>query len=203
MQNTVLVVIGKKGSGKSTLVAEIVAEHPKSITIDSMAEYDDGYEVVYEEECPDAILAAVRRPRFRLACRCLAAEDNLDLIRLTYASAEDCPGLFLIVEETSLYCSPTSLPDEIAAVVRYGRHRQLDLCFVARRPSELHRDLTANADVLITFRTQEPRDLIYLRTFYGDEALTLQSLPDYHVRVFGDLGKAPKPVLYRLAQQRD
>jgi len=199
MQNTVTVVIGRKGSGKSTIVREIVADYPRVMVLDSLAEYDD-CDVVEEDDCPEALLKASGQSKFRIACRCLGLEDNLDLMRIAY---EMPPKTLIVIEEASLYASPTHLPDEMAALIRYGRHRELDLVFVARRPSELHRDVTANADVLVTFQTQEPRDIMYLRSFYGDEALTLPTLPLYHIKVFGDLSKAPGPVLHRLAQQRD
>lgn len=197
MQNRVTVVIGKKGSGKSTLVSEIVAEESRVQVIDSLAEYEDCEISVGLEDCLEALVKAEKRKQYRIALRCLALEDNLDLLRTAYELREST----LVVEETSLYCSAHSLPDEMSALIRYGRHQELNLVFVARRPSELHRDLTANADVLVTFRQQEPRDLAYLRSFYGDEALTLPTLPDYHIKVFGDLSAAPDAVLHRLASQ--
>jgi hypothetical protein len=202
LQNSVVVVIGRKGSGKSTLVREIVLERQRVFVMDALKEYgpECGCDVVDEDACLDAIVDAYeRRRRFRLSLRCLETEDNLDLIDVCY----ECPGVTVVVEETSLYVSPTTLPTPIAQMVRYGRHQQIDQVYVARRPSELHRDLTANADVIVTFQQQEPRDLLYLRSFFGDEALTLNRLPDYHIRVFGDLSRAPTCVLHRLAAQPD
>lgn len=204
-----MVVIGRKGSGKSTLLSEVIAERPRVVVIDSMAEYGEpdkpvpGLEICWDEECVERIAAASHRRAFRISARTLSVDEGLELIDLSYALAADVERLLLVIEETSLYVSTTRLPDEIAQLVRYGRHRELDLIFVARRPSELHRDLTANADLLVTFQTQEPRDLDYLRSFYGDEALTLPALPPYQIRVFGDLSKAPLPVLHRLAAQND
>jgi len=204
MQNRVQVIVGRKGSGKSTLVAEIMASEPRVICIDSMAEYDRlpggrRMEVLEgTDACLDAIVEAdERRSSFRLACRTLDVDENLDLLGVAY----HCPGTMIVVEESSLYCSPQSFPREIAQLIRYGRHKQLDLVFVARRPAELHRDLTANADVLVTFQQQEPRDLEYLRAFYGDDVEDLPTLPPYHVRVFGDLSRASSPVLERIATQ--
>jgi DNA helicase HerA-like ATPase len=207
VQNTVTVLVGRKGTGKSTLVSEIIAERPCVWVIDSMGEYDEKRgkcEVIFwdeDESSPDRVLASSRKREFRLSIRALGTDDNLDAMRLCYALAEERRNSLLVVEETSLYVSPVSLPDEIAALVRYGRHRELDLVFVARRPAELHRDLTANADCLVTFQTQEPRDLDYLRVYYGDEAYSLARLPPYHIKVFGDLNKAPDAVLERLHKQ--
>lgn len=199
MQNQVTVVIGKKGSGKSTLVREIVAERKRVAVIDSLAEYDesDGCRVVYEDECVDAMIDAAQSKTFRLSLRRLEIEDNLDLLRLAY----EIEDYLLVVEETSLYVTASVLPSEVAQLIRYGRHKRIDQCYVARRPSELHRDLTANADNIVCFQTQEPRDLVYLRNYFGDEAFELRDLEGYRIKVFGNLEKAPKAVLHRLANQ--
>lgn len=206
MQNTVLVIIGRKGSGKSTLAAEVMAERDRVWVIDSLAEYgaERGFEVVEGfEACCDAIERSTARDRFHLSLRCISVEDNLDLMHLCYIASNETERPTLAVEETSLYVSASQLPEQVAELVRYGRHRELDLIFIARRPAELHRDLTANCDVLVTFQTQEPRDILYLRSFYGDEALQLPTLPPYHVRVFGEFDKAPSAVLHRIAEQGD
>jgi hypothetical protein len=198
LRNLVVAIVGKKGSGKSTITREMIQEHPRVIVLDSMAEYgaESGCRVYMEDECVDAVVAHARRDRYRLSLRCLDVEDNLDLLRLAY----ECPRSLVVVEEASLYASPSSLPREMAQLIRFGRHRAIDQVYIARRPSELHRDVTANADLLVMFQTQEPRDLAYLRAYYGDGALDLVTMPEHDIRVFGDLKRAPKPILFRLAE---
>jgi len=200
MQNSITVVLGKKGSGKSTLVGEIIKSNRRVVVLDALAEYDmkQGCAVVWESDCVDAIVERYRSNRkFKLSCRCIEVEDNLALMRVLY----ECPGILIAIEETSLYCSPSNLPSELARLIRYGRHKELDLVLVSRRASELHRDITANADNVVTFRQQEPRDIQYLKSFFGDDALTLQNLPDYHIKVYGDMKKSQSAVLERITKQ--
>lgn len=221
-QNTVTVVLGKKGSGKSTLVGEIIQDEPRVWVIDSLAEYgkERGLEVCSEwEECVSAIEDSPSRSKFQISIRLLHEDDNLDMIDLCYDAAGDINARghnsLLVIEETSLYVAPTTLPDEIAQLIRYGRHRQLDLVFVSRRSAELHRDLTANADVLVTFRTTEPRDLQYLSAYFTPEEIEkiktlrvwdVNGPPDQlppEIAVSGDLSKAPAPILSRLSIQNE
>jgi hypothetical protein len=200
--NTIVSVFGRKGSGKTTLVGEIAEDHRRVFAFDSMGEYGEerGFVVCYGlADCARAMVEAARAPLFRLSLRVDRTEDFLKLLRIAY----EVPDSLLIVEETSLYCSPSRLPDDLSRLVRYGRHRRLNIVFVARRPSEIHRELTAQSDVIVTFRQHEPRDVDYLKSFIGPRVEHVSRLPEYHVLAFGDAEKFPVAVLDRLrAQER-
>ena len=201
--NLIICVFGRKGSGKTTLVREIIKENPRVFVIDSLAEYDAGFQVVHgKRACIEAMRDAGRaredlfdlkeeRGPFRLSLRVLDVEDNLELIDYAY----EFPGTMLVVEETSLYTKSHFLPTEISRLVRYGRHREIDQIYVARRPSEVSRDLTAQADLIVSFQQQEPRDVKYLRDVAGEEAEQVRNLPKYKTMVFGDLSKMPIAVM--------
>jgi len=198
--NTITSVFGRKGSGKTTLVAEISEDFRRVYAFDSMGEYDEtrGFEVCYGlAECARRMVEAARLPLFRLSLRVDRTEDFLKLLRIAY----EVPDSLLVVEETSLYCSPSKLPDDLSRLVRYGRHRKLNIVFVARRPSEIHRELTAQSDVIVTFRQHEPRDVDYLKSFIGPRVEGVSRLPEYHVLAFGDIEKIPVAVIERLRDQ--
>lgn len=196
MDNSILVVLGRKGSGKSTLVREIIrekmVERRRVLIIDGMGEYGgEGIEVVHGvDDALDRIEKIDDHDRFAYAFRTMRSEDDLDLIGVAY----EVPNQLLVIEEASRYCSATQLPDEIGQLVRYGRHREIDMIFIARRPSELHRDVTANADVVVTFQQHEPRDVLYLRSIFGERAERAKLLPRFKVMVFGDPKKVPLSV---------
>lgn len=193
MDNTVFVILGRKGSGKSYLSSQIIEEYDRVIVLDSLGEYEgtvtDGL-----EETVRTILAVKDKPRFRIVARILAAEDAEKIMRLVY----EIPNCLFVIEETSLYCSPSYLPDDLARLIRYGRHREISLLFVSRRPSELHRDLTAQADLVVTFQQQEPRDITYLGQIFGrDVAASTVNLDRYQFVLMGDRSKAPLVLLAR------
>lgn len=77
----------------------------------------------------------------------------------------------LFWEEASKWLNTknTSL-DQVLWFLQYGRHHSISNVLVARRPSELDRMATAQADVIISFRQHEPRDLEYIRAIGGQAA---------------------------------
>lgn len=198
-QNLVLSIFGRKGSGKSWLTRELVQDRPRVFYLDSMGEAGerDGFEVVHGyEECVHAMLRVKDLKRFRLSLR---TDDTEDLIKLGDLAFE-IPDHLIVIEETSFYCSPSYLPPEISKLVRYGRHRGIDQIYIARRPSEIHRDLTAQSDLIVTFAMHEPRDVAYLAAIAPskEEAEAVRDLPRYKVAAWGDLERAPLAVLSRL-----
>lgn len=204
MKNTLATFLGKKGSGKTTLVKECLREHSRVLAFDINGEYrpEDGLAVVWGfEECLEAMERIEPGETFAYSLRCVddeehdAVEDYLDLMRVAF----ELPGTLLVLEECNNYCSSATLPWELARLVRQGRHREIDQYYVARRPSELHRDLTANSDFVVTFRQEEPRDVLYLRERMGPElAERARTLADYQIIVHGDLDVAPTAVLKRM-----
>jgi len=192
-------LFGIKGGGKSTLAREIAEEWERVTAIDTLGEYSEGFEVVEGfDACLVALEAAESRKRFRLSLRCEDPEEMLDLIGVCY----ELPRQLVMVEETSFYCSPSQLPVELSKLVRYGRHREIDQLYIARRPSEIHRDLTAQSDVLVTFRHREPRDLDYLQKMAGEDVSRVAILGPYRIAGWGDTAKYPLAVVARLPERR-
>lgn len=105
------------------------------------------------------------------------------LARIAYEVGSLC----LVAEEISWAISPAKMPPEIEILIRYGRHRDVELLGISRRPAEVNRDLTANANELYIFRTHEPRDLKYFRDVIGSVADTLPNLPPFTPHVWKDV----------------
>jgi DNA helicase HerA-like ATPase len=188
--NTIASFFGRKGSGKTTLVKRCMREFRRVVTLDTLGEYD-GEVCQGFEPCLVALERAEHRKRFALSLRCSALDDMLDLLAVCY----ELRDALIVVEETSFYCTASTLPDELAQLVRYGRHRELSQFYVSRRPAEISRDLTAQSDVIVSFAQTEPRDLDYLRAAGGDTEL-IRSLPKYRFAAWGpDMSKAAIPVL--------
>lgn len=193
LDNTVFVILGRKGSGKSFLAAEIIEEYPRAIILDSLAEYSGD---VVTDGLPDSVREILKRkdkPRFRIVCRVLDKEHCEKLMRLIY----EIPNTLFVIEETSMYCSPTYLPEDLSRLIQYGRHREISLMFISRRPAELNRNLTAQADLVVTFQQQEPRDVQYLRGILGKEADQIVGLQPYQFIMMGQREKAPLCLLSR------
>ena len=200
--NSIIFVCGRKGSGKSTLVHAIAMEYDRVFVLDTLgSEGEPDFEVVNGlDACVDAITDAARRDRFRISLRCPSTDDLLALLPVI----ETVPNSLLVIDETSFYCSPSYLPEELSSVLRYGRHAELSQVYVARRPSEIHREVTAAADVIITFQHHEPRDVAHFKALAGERfAETVRSLPRFKVAVFGDLSKVPTPAMEQVHASLD
>lgn len=190
MQNLITFVAGRKGSGKTTLALQVAADHPRVFVLDTIGQYsaEHGYTVCFGlESCVQAMLATRDQERFKVSLRCGETDDMLDLMRLAY----ELPRQLLVVEEVSFYCSPNRLPVELSTLIRYGRHREIDQLYIARRPFEVHRDITAQADVGVSFVQHEPNDVAYLRAVAGPEAVRVMGLAPYRAMVWGEIERAP------------
>jgi hypothetical protein len=193
-ENTITTILGRKGMGKSTLARELMLGEPRVVVLDTMGGYGDTAEVVWErDECIQALLDASKKRRFQLALRVVEQEDMLDILDMCW----ELTDYLLVIEETSLVCgTPPYLNRELGVLVRYGRHRRISQIYIARRPTELPRDLTAQSDLIVTFQQRELRDLQYLQAS-GFDARQVYALPPYRVCARGD-GALPLSVVKRL-----
>lgn len=194
----VATIIGKQGSGKSHLVEHqvlplLIEEKDKPIFIlDTMNEYgskEDGssYGVVYY-----SILELKKD----------LVKNNMNLTGVYILKADtdrDCEEFFelftrvkkpcsIIVEEASKFCNPYGIDENLYNILNYGRHWSQDIIFMARRPAELNRNVTAQSDFIISFIQTESRDINALSKVYDDA----EKLPDlneekYEYLVFGNL----------------
>lgn len=204
-ENTIVALFGPKGMGKSTLAREMIRRERRVTILDAHGEYGADHESdplvecqhAWElDECLDLMVRVQNEKRF---CISLREPDDEEALKL-WPVLWEIPDQTIVVEEASRFCDPTRLPREVARVLRLGRHRSLSQLYIAQRPSAVHRDVTANADVVVAFRQREPRDVAYLRAIGGDGAEKLRTLPDYKVLAFGNLSKVPVPVLARIHQ---
>jgi DNA helicase HerA-like ATPase len=196
-ENLILFVVGRKGSGKSTLVRAIMEGYPRVFVIDTMEEYgaEDGFTVAADfSESLAAVNQAAETPgKFRISLRA-DIDDGDDLVSLVYT----VPNCLLVVEETAFYCSPAYLPPALSRMVRTGRHREIDQIYVTQRPAAVSRDLTAAADIVVSFQAHEPRDLAYFRALAGDDGERVRNLPRFKVLAWGQVERAPMAVIERL-----
>ena len=200
-ENTVISIIGQKGSGKSYLTKQILTEFPRVFILDNTQEYARAEIVEGFNDCVARIVKASREKRFTISLRAETTDQDIALLRLI----ETVPYVLVVIEEASRYVSSARLPDAIAKLIRFGRHKCISQIYLARRATELHRDLTANSDVIITFHQHEPRDLLYLREFMGekvgDKGIKARKLSKYRFIAWGKKSKAPRIVISRLQSQ--
>lgn len=167
VEKKVIIIIGKRGCGKSYLANKLIDSEPRLVIFDTMSEYKNG--VVFGAEDYDEFLEfwrKVYRVRFRLIFRPLKPDAEIDRIcDLVYCLGNLC----FLVEEIDCYCTAYQISDNFAAIIQRGRHKNITLIGVTQRPYGIHRLLTSQAKEVYVFNTNEPRDREYLRILLGQE----------------------------------
>lgn len=69
----------------------------------------------------------------------------------------------LLCEEVDTLCSPSWIDEHLEKIVKYGRHRKINLVAVSRRLPEVSRMLSSQANRIITFAQAEGLDLSALK----------------------------------------
>jgi len=166
-EKKIILIFGKRGSGKSYLARKLIEAEPRLIVFDTMSEYENG--VVFGIENYDEYLKfwrQVYRDRFRIIYRPIKPAEEIERIgELVYTLGNCC----FLIEEVDCYCTPYQISDNFAAIIQRGRHKNIKLFAITQRPYGIHRLLTSQAKEIYIFNTNEPRDREYLRTLLGQE----------------------------------
>lgn len=205
VQNVITFVTGRKGCGKSTLVREIMRESRRVAVVDYLGEYGPECGALVFRGLVACVKALERwnaKPRFCLSLRVTDERDALSLVGIVNKMRD----VLLVVEEASWLCSPSYLPLELREAVRFGRHQRLSQLYVAQRPVMVNRDITSQADVIVSFQQHGERDVAYLEgSVLADRAQLVRKLRPFEIVVGhaeGEEGKVPRCVRERLAKQR-
>jgi hypothetical protein len=197
MQNLIVTVLGRKGCGKSTLVREITREWKRVVILDYLGEYGSGIGATVHEGLRASVAALVHwspRPRFCCSLRVDDLDDALDVLEVAGAMRD----YLLVVEEASWICSASHIPSQVARLVRYGRHHGISQLYVAQRPTMVHRDVTSQSDVIVSFQQHEQRDVAYLSSILGADADRLPQLPQFAIVAGPTPARFPAAVRRRL-----
>lgn len=162
IQNRIVGIIGRKGTGKSTLLADRLQGADRVFVWDPMAEH--GEWLPNELDSADAaekFLRWAQKKKLWAASYVPGSdlEDEFEGICDLYYTSAPAGARIFAVEEVPLICSPSYLPEKFGKLVRTGRHRLIDLYWTAQRAGEVSRTLTSLTDEFVLFSQTEPRDL--------------------------------------------
>lgn len=178
-QNEILAVVGKKGSGKSHWVKQWIRARREPVVIfDRMDEYHAAGACA-SDPIPGALrFADDNGAGLRPFLDHVEKTGRLPRVSVVLADPREADalcrfamragGLSVVFEEADAYMSPSQLSQPFQDLIRRGRHKGVSQVYVTRRPAELHRDVTANADLDVYFMLQEGLDLDWVRRRGGD-----------------------------------
>lgn len=182
-QPPVRFVCGIRGYGKTTLARQLVAGAPRLLAYDPFGEHDalalDYADLVDYLDYVDSL------ERFRVGLREAGHEEEFCALALVIGRRlqQEPPGrqLVVLLEEADLVARPGQEPPVFQDLVARGRHEGIELVAVSRRPAEVSRLITSQAEYFYVLRAQEPRDVTYLRGYIGEAAAAAaQQLPKFH-----------------------
>ncbi len=193
MNNRIILVVGFRGSGKSTVASSILRANNGVFVFDPHV--DPAYSWIPNTARTAEELADYSRWRReanpkRVGVR-YVPDGRLDPFK---ALDDFCAwvwawrNVWLCVEEVSeatRSSSASGMPPELRRIVNQGRHRGINQIYCGLRYAEIPRPISAGADVQILFRSSEPLDLDSMRPRIGSEAAEkVQGLGQHEALVF-------------------
>jgi len=177
LDNAIIGIMGKKGSGKSFFVKKAVPKIKRIIVLDPLYEYSG----TICESWTDVIeyLKEFKENDFRAIYRPPDDEDVEGFLSIINTVND----YTLVAEEVDFFCSPNDIHPELLKLTKYGRHFKRSLLWLSRNPYEVNRFLTRQSDALITFRQTEPRDLDYFKRYNFNK--NLEGLEEYEMAFSG------------------
>ena len=169
IQNRIVGVVGRKGSGKSTRVRDLLWFCPRFVAFDVMGEHGGENRNRLESAARLAEFLKWSREQQTFAATYVPQgdldEEIEEVSRLIYARGELC----FVCEEIPLYAQAGYMPPLFGKLVRTGRHQQIDIVWTAQRAAEVPRTVTSLTDLWLLFSQTEPRDLSALADRCGQE----------------------------------
>lgn len=185
-------VFGRRGSGKTSLCAEIAEQFERVIIYDTRARIDTHNSFGADCYIPGAIRimgdfeklveALVKNKRsYKIIFTPLNPEDDFELF-CELCNSKEINDALVVIEEVGLVTKSSAfgMPEAFNKLLRFGRHHGLHILTNAQRPCDVHRSITANSSHIICFSQTEPRDLAYLTGFFGSTTDRIRTLKKYN-----------------------
>lgn len=186
MQTEVILVVGKRGTGKTTWARDFVSQKTRVIVADA------GFGEFPFQEINDfgTFCASISRSGFfRLSYTPMGWEWP-HVLNAAMAAGRDGGPLWLVLEEASRLPPPRAC-EEYERLLIMGRHYGVNLLALSTRPAHLPPDYRSQATKVIAFRQHEERDLDYLAGIMGDRAKALPGLKGHDFIEWTDRDPAP------------
>jgi hypothetical protein len=172
LQNRIVAIIGRKGSGKSTMLAERLKTVERLVVFDPLGEHSGpkGWLPNELSSLPELESFMLwNRKRGQFAAGYVPGDDLEEEVEGVARVLYQRGNLVFGIEEVPLICSPSYLPPVLGKLIRTGRHRQIDIVWTGQRASECARTLTSLTDEFVLFSQTEPLDLDAIGKRCGDE----------------------------------
>lgn len=187
-----LLVMGRRGCGKSYLAKRLQELWPRKVIFDSLHEYQDECERAnsFLEFCEIiARLKSASPDRFTLVVNFDIESEHSQsefdqMLRLCYYYG----NIQVIIEEVQNFSSPHNLPHWLKNCLLTGRHQNLSLLFTTQRPGELNKTILSQCSHIFCGSLIEGNDLRYISAFLRQDSQRLVQLPEREFLYFSSEG---------------
>jgi SpoVK/Ycf46/Vps4 family AAA+-type ATPase len=155
MDNQVRLILGMRGKGKTTLAQQLTLDSRRLFIVDPRSEYRG--DLIFESVGALRRYFRTSRPEFRCVLRLNDEAEDEEGFEIIWAVGR----CVLLVDEVDLFLPNMGGSRMFKKLVKYGRHRSIELLAVTRRPAEISRLLSSQSDEIISFRQEEERDLAW------------------------------------------
>jgi len=162
-EKIILIIFGKRGSGKTILAKNKVRDRWRLLIYDTLGEYSTGVIVTDLNELKE-IWGKIYRGNFRITYQPVDPEGDFDAVCREVAL---CGDLTFLVEELDRFARPLAMSRQFKEIVQRGRHHRVELIGVTQRPHGIDKLLTSQAKQMCIFNTTEPRDIDYFKDVVG------------------------------------
>ncbi len=185
MTNEIIVILGKKGSGKSVMARHYVKDKRRLVVYDPMRQFSDCGVVISGRVDLLYYLRDNQRGSFRAVYQPEIGLREDDFVKTEFreiCQAVSClKNIYFMVDEIDNCLAPRQQDNGFFQnIIQRGRHDQISLVATTIRYTDVQRNLTAQADAIICFHTHEPSDVQYFKSYFGDMARELPALPPFH-----------------------
>ena len=186
-----VLIMGRRGCGKSYLCKKIQSIWPRRVIIDSLSEYESENTVHTFNEFADKLMEFKRDNResfdivFQFDPESAISQDEFDhILRCSYYFG----NLQLVIEEVQLYSGPHTMPHWLKQCLLTGRHQNISLIFTTQRPGELNKTIVSQCSHIFCGTINEGNDLKYVASFLNQDAQRLVQLPERQFLYFSGEG---------------
>lgn len=189
----VITILGKRGSGKTTLAKKIQNAYPRLIIIDRLREYRERGPGIWAVETFQGFAGAIRAtldsPKFKIIFQFSVEADNHadlfnEVMRVCYMRYQCCElqsSICVVIDEVHNWASPHFVPKWLKEALLTGRHQNMALITASQRPANVHKDILAQSHHIFCANIAESNDFDYLKNVIGaTTAARLRTLPKFH-----------------------
>ena len=170
--NNVVLVLGKRGYGKSVWTKYFLSNQPRVFLFDPVGDYDQFYYITREDlEHIDMDTLRDKNHSFKIAT---SDPSCLEFLASLAFLTGDC---WLVIEEASYVFPPKQyMPEYLRDIVFLGRHNNCSLLLTAQRAVSIPIDMRSQATRVVSFRQVEAADMKWLEDYFGERTWDVPEL---------------------------